>query len=78
MEYNKNETAIDICHKWISFFQPRVGYVAPQNIIRAMEEYAKVYNEEKSVVDKNLINLFQSFIKTNNLTSKWNNYLEEK
>lgn len=30
----------DICHKWISFFKPRVGYEAPANVIGAVEEYA--------------------------------------
>jgi hypothetical protein len=41
------KTATDICHEWIGFWQPRVGYNAPPNIISAMEEYAKIYHESE-------------------------------
>lgn len=40
-------TATDICHKWISFFTPRAGYVPPANIISAMEEYAEICHQQK-------------------------------
>lgn len=42
---NKIPTAEEICHKYISFWQPLSGYEAPLPIKNAMIEFAKLHVE---------------------------------